>query len=89
MITDLSISLSRKKEDKVNGTGRLHIMKNRYGMDGLTFQVDVNTSNGQIAIGEQYDEEADTVAPKSKHSNDNFDDLDRKMLSNKFFELNA
>jgi replicative DNA helicase len=89
MITDLSISLSRKKEDKVNGTGRLHIMKNRYGMDGLTFQVDVNTSNGQIAIGEQYDEEADTVAPKSKQSNDNFDDLDRKMLSNKFFELNA
>jgi replicative DNA helicase len=89
MITDLSISLSRKKEDKVNGTGRLHIMKNRYGMDGLTFQVDVNTSNGQIAIGEQYDEEADTVAPRSKQSNDNFDDLDRKMLSNKFFELNA
>jgi replicative DNA helicase len=89
MITDLSISLSRKKEDKVNGTGRLHIMKNRYGMDGLTFQVDVNTSNGQIAIGEQYDEEADTVTPRSKQSNDNFDDLDRKMLSNKFFELNA
>ena len=89
MITDLSISLSRKKEDKVNGTGRLHIMKNRYGMDGLTFQVDVNTSNGHIAIGDHYDEEADTVAPRSKQSNDNFDDLDRKMLSNKFFELNT
>jgi replicative DNA helicase len=89
MITDLSISLSRKKEDKVNGTGRLHIMKNRYGMDGLTFQVDVNTSNGHIAIGDHYDEEADTVTPRSKQSNDNFDDLDRKMLSNKFFELNT
>jgi len=89
MITDLSISLSRKKEDKVNGTGRLHIMKNRYGMDGLTFQVDVNTSNGHISIGDHYDEEADTVAPRSKQSNDNFDDLDRKMLSNKFFELNT
>jgi len=89
MITDLSLSLSRKKEDKVNGTGRLHIMKNRYGMDGLTFQVDVNTSNGRIVIGDQYDEEADTVAPKSKQSNDNFDDLDRRMLSNKFFELNT
>jgi len=88
MITDLSLSLSRKKEDKVNGTGRLHIMKNRYGMDGLTFQVDVNTSNGHIAVGDHYDEEADTVAPK-KQSNDNFDDLDKKMLSNKFFELNA
>jgi replicative DNA helicase len=88
MITDLSISLSRKKEDKVNGTGRLHIMKNRYGMDGLTFQVDVNTSNGHIAVGDHYDEEADTVAPK-KQSNDNFDDLDKKMLANKFFELNT
>ena len=88
MITDLSMSLSRKKEDKVNGTGRLHIMKNRYGMDGLTFQVDVNTSNGHIAIGNHYDEEADTVTPK-KQSNDNFDDLDKRMLANKFFELNA
>ena len=88
MITDLSMSLSRKKEDKVNGTGRLHIMKNRYGMDGLTFQVDVNTSNGHISIGNHYDEEADTVTPK-KPSNDNFDDLDKRMLANKFFELNA
>jgi replicative DNA helicase len=88
MITDLSMSLSRKKEDKVNGTGRLHIMKNRYGMDGLTFQVDVNTSNGHISIGDHYDEEADTVAPKNT-SNNNFDDLDRQMLSNKFFELNT
>jgi replicative DNA helicase len=88
MITDLSMSLSRKKEDKVNGTGRLHIMKNRYGMDGLTFQVDVNTSNGHISVGSHYDEEADTVAPK-KQSNDNFDDLDKRMLANKFFELNA
>ena len=34
MITDFCMSLSRKKEDKVNGTGRFHIMKNRYGMDG-------------------------------------------------------
>ena len=89
MITDVSLSLSRKKEDKVNGTGRLHFMKNRYGMDGLTFEVDVNTSNGHITIGEQYDEEADTVTPKNKQSNDNFDDLDRQMLSHKFFELNA
>jgi replicative DNA helicase len=88
MITDLSMSLSRKKEDKVNGTGRLHIMKNRYGMDGLTFQADVNTSNGHIAIGDHYDEEADTVTPKKQQSND-FDNLDIKMLSNKFFELNA
>ena len=88
MITDFCMSLSRKKEDKVNGTGRLHIMKNRYGIDGLTFQVDVNTSNGHISVGNHYDEEADTVTPK-KQSNDNFDDLDKRMLANKFFELNT
>jgi len=86
MITDLSMSLSRKKEDKVNGTGRLHIMKNRYGMDGLTFQAKVNTSTGQIEIGNQYDEETD--APR-KMSNEEFEDLDRRMLANKFFELNT
>jgi len=86
MITDLSMSLSRKKEDKVNGTGRLHIMKNRYGMDGLTFQVKVNTSTGRIDIGNQYDEETDS--PR-KMSNEEFEDLDRRMLANKFFELNT
>jgi replicative DNA helicase len=86
MITDLSISLSRKKEDKVEGTGRLHIMKNRYGMDGLTFNVDVNTANGRIEIGDHYNEETD--APK-KMSQDDFDEFDRKTLANKFFELNT
>ncbi len=44
MITDVAISLSRKKEDKVKGTGRFHIMKNRYGMDGLTFGAKIDTS---------------------------------------------
>tara|TARA_R100000900_G_scaffold104091_1_gene80772 strand:- start:98 stop:1459 length:1362 start_codon:yes stop_codon:yes gene_type:complete len=89
MITDLSISLSRKKEDKVNGTGRFHIMKNRYGMDGLTFQVNVDTTIGKIEIGEVYDDEADTVPPQKPSSYNNFDELDHQMLKNKFFELNT
>ena len=88
MITDLSISLSRKKEDKVNGTGRFHIMKNRYGMDGLTYQVSVDTTIGKIEIGNVYDDEADTVTPGSSSYN-TVDDLDRQMLKNKFFELNT
>ena len=89
MITDLSISLSRKKEDKVNGTGRFHIMKNRYGMDGLTYQVNVDTTIGKIEIGDMYDDEADTVVLPNSSSHENFDNLDRKMLKNKFFELNS
>ena len=48
MISDFAMSLSRKKEDKVNGTGRYHIMKNRYGMDGLTFSVKADTSTGHF-----------------------------------------
>ena len=44
MITDFCMSLSRKKQDKVNGTGRFHIMKNRYGMDGMTYSVVADTS---------------------------------------------
>jgi len=89
MITDLSISLSRKKEDKVNGTGRFHIMKNRYGMDGLTYQVNVDTTIGKIEIGDIYDDEADTVIASNSSSHENFDNLDRQMLKNKFFELNT
>jgi replicative DNA helicase len=89
MITDLSISLSRKKEDKVNGTGRFHIMKNRYGMDGLTYQVNVDTTIGKIEIGDVYDDEADTVVLPNSSSHDNFDNLDRQMLKRKFFELNS
>jgi len=54
MITDVCISLSRKKEDKVNGTGRFHIMKNRYGLDGMTYNVDIDTSTGRIDIKEQF-----------------------------------
>jgi hypothetical protein len=50
MITDVAISLSRKKEDKVKGTGRFHIMKNRYGMDGLTFGAKIDTSTGHMEI---------------------------------------
>jgi replicative DNA helicase len=50
MISDFAMSLSRKRQDKVNGTGRIHIMKNRYGMDGMTYQAKLNTSNGHIEI---------------------------------------
>ena len=54
MISDVCISLSRQRQDKVNGTGRFHIMKNRYGIDGLTFKVKADTSTGhQIVTGKQ------------------------------------
>jgi hypothetical protein len=88
MIGDIIISLARKRKDKVNGTGRWHIMKNRYGADGLTFGSKIDTSNGHIDI---YDTplEDEEESPKSSNSSySNVDDDDRDYLSKKFFELN-
>ena len=48
MVADLCLSLSRQKEDKVLGTGRVHVMKNRYGQDGMTYNVTMDTNNGHI-----------------------------------------
>ena len=48
MVADICISLSRQKEDKVLGTGRVHVMKNRYGQDGMTYDVKMDTNNGRI-----------------------------------------
>jgi hypothetical protein len=53
MNADLVISLSRKLEDKANHTGRAHLMKNRFGSDGITLPVYMNTGIGRIEI---YDE---------------------------------
>ena len=90
MITDFSMSLSRKKEDKINGTGRLHIMKNRYGMDGFTFKADVNTSTGKIEVGDEYDgDNEENLQPNNNNGYNNFDSLDKKLLQTKFFELNT
>ena len=91
MITDFCMSLSRKAKDKVNGTGRFHIMKNRYGMDGLTFGVQADTSTGHFTVHD-YDPdeefEQDTI-PSNKKGYGDFDTFDKQSLKNKFFELNS
>ena len=50
MITDFAMSLARSAEDKENGTGRWHIMKNRYGADGMTYDSVMDTAIGKIEI---------------------------------------
>ena len=90
MITDVCISLSRKKADKVNGTGRFHIMKNRYGIDGLTFGVEADTSTGHFVVKdynpEDYEKEPTT---NTSSSFGEVDEYDRKALANQFFTLNS
>jgi hypothetical protein len=88
MVTDVAISLSRKKEDKVNGTGRFHIMKNRYGMDGLTFAAKVNTSTGHFEISSQADDDDSPTPPQSSAPKyENFSPIDKSLIQQRFFEL--
>ena len=92
MITDFCLSLSRKAKDKVNGTGRFHIMKNRYGIDGLTFGVKADTSTGHFEVhdydpDEEFENEVSN--PNNNKSYSDFDTFDKQALKNKFFELNS
>jgi replicative DNA helicase len=93
MIADVALSLSRQKKDKVNGTGRFHFMKNRYGMDGMSFNAKVNTSTGHIDILNEISEEEEEEMVKSNKSNSKFsgniDNLDKEYLAQQFFTLNS
>jgi replicative DNA helicase len=91
MIADVALSLSRQKKDKVNGTGRFHFMKNRYGMDGMSFNAKVDTSTGHIEILNEISEEEEDQMSKNNRSKSNgdIDDLDREYLAQQFFTLNS
>lgn len=89
MITDVSISLSRKRTDKVNGTGRFHIMKNRYGGDGMTYSSKVNTSNGHIEILGEFDQDEESTQTTQSNTFSTFDSFDKQQLKQKFFELQS
>ena len=83
MVADFVISLSRKVQDKLAGTGRWHVIKNRFGPDGITLPSKMNTSNGQIHIY------ADTSVQgkDAQKQMDNGEEYTRKMLSRKFQEI--
>ena len=83
MVADFVISLSRKVQDKLAGTGRWHVIKNRFGPDGITLPSKMNTSNGQIHIY------ADTSVQgkDAQKQMDNGEEYTRKLLSRKFQEI--
>ena len=91
MIADFAMSLSRKRLDKVNGTGRSHIMKNRYGADGMTYPMKINTENGNIEILEKEMEEGEFTVEDGnqgpKAPTTNFNQKERNYLQQRYFEL--
>ena len=52
MNADFIMSWSRKSKDKLNNTARCHVMKNRFGQDGITFPCKMDTNTGFIEVYE-------------------------------------
>lgn len=52
MNADFIMSLSRLDTDKLNDSARIHIMKNRFGPDGMTFNCTMNPTIGKLEVYE-------------------------------------
>ena len=84
MTADFILSVSRKVEDKIANTGRFHVIKNRFGIDGITYPATINTNIGSILVYESSTQGGKEVQGKM----DNSEEYLRKQLSNKFNDMN-
>jgi hypothetical protein len=83
MVADFVLSLSRKVADKLAGTGRWHVIKNRFGPDGITLPSKMNTSNGQFHLYA----ETSLGGKEMQKQMDGGNELTRKLLARKFQEI--
>jgi len=82
MVADFVLSLSRKIQDKLAGTGRWHVIKNRFGPDGITLPSKMNTSNGQFNIYT----DTSIQGQSTQKQMDNGDNLAKQLLARKYKE---
>ena len=85
MTADFVMSMSRKVEDKIANTGRFHVIKNRFGPDGLTFPATINTNTGYIQIYEANTQEGRSTQGKMNNSEEYL----RKTLAQKKKDFDA
>lgn len=83
MVADFLMSLSRKVEDKMSGTGRGHVIKNRFGPDGITLPSKINTNNGQF----QFFEPQTTQGKQTTQVMKSGENIMKKNLAQKFKDL--
>lgn len=83
MIADFVMSLSRKINDKVSGTARVHVIKNRFGKDGQTYPTNFNAAIGQIEIQEERSDSGKEITHKMENANE----VVRQMLKRKYVEI--
>ena len=88
MIADISISLSRKRKDKLGGKGRYFFIKNRYGPDGMTFAADIDLNVGNITIlGEVDVEDTPETNNNSQFNNNSISSDDKKAMRKALFNF--
>lgn len=75
MIGDFIMSLSRKTEDKLASTGRVSILKSRFGSDGPVYPTAFDTSCGKIDIHDPKSIEGAEILKKSKEQGENIKDV--------------
>ena len=83
MIADFVLSISRQAQDKLSNTARCHIIKNRFGIDGITYPMSMNTNLGKVEIYES------TTAPGKVQQGkmDNSEEFKRKLLASKYKDM--
>lgn len=79
---DFMASISRKPEDKLSNTARLHVIKNRMGADGMTFPMTIDTSRGNMKVHPNASEEGKSATNRMSSR----DDYDKQMLRKKYNE---
>jgi replicative DNA helicase len=82
MNADFIMSLSRKSKDKLNNTARMHIMKNRFGQDGITFPCKMDTNRGVLEIYTATSSDGIITAKESK----NGEVVEKQILHKKYLE---
>ena len=85
MVADFLMSLSRKVEDKMSGTGRGHVIKNRFGPDGITLPSKINTNNGQF----QFFEPQTTQGKQTTQTMKSGENILKKNLAQKFKDMGS
>jgi len=83
MTADFVMSMSRKVEDKIANTGRFHVIKNRFGIDGVTYPSTINTNIGQVQIFEG----SSQFGKEAQGKMNNSEEFIRKELANKYKDM--
>ena len=83
MTADFVMSMSRKVEDKIANTGRFHVIKNRFGIDGITYPSTINTNIGLVKIHEG----SSQFGKEAQNKMDNSQEFLRKELANKYKDM--